>query len=259
MQLDKNDLMSKFWSERARLYGSDARTNTNDIWLREIEISNVDRIIKTYKPLKILDFGCANGYSTIRLAKLNPQCTFSAIDINPDMIKIANDLLIENDCNNCSFHLMNIFNNSFDTKFDLIYTIRVIQNIDNFNNQKKIFNQLYKIMKEKGYFYYIESYEEGYESINNDRLKMGLSPLPIHPHLTLLSKKFDNYVSKSMNLIETTSPSSSYYLITRLVYSYIAKQNKAEIDYNHPLHIVASMVPQIGNYGPQNANLFKKK
>ena len=165
---------------------------------------------------------------------------------------------MQNEINNCSFHHLNILNDTIDMKFDLVYTIRVLQNIDNYLNQKKIFNQLLNLIKNNGYFYYIESYEEGYDSINKDRIKIGLSPLPIHPHLTLLTKKFDDFVSKKMKLIEKTSPSSSYYLITRLVYSFIAKKNDEKIDYNHPLHIVASMIPQIGQYGPQKALLFKK-
>ena len=51
--------------------------------------------------------------------------------------------------------------------------------------------------------------------------------------------------------------SSSYYLITRLLYSFIAKTNDEPIDYNHPIHQVAAIVPQVGEYGPQRACLYK--
>ena len=73
MSVGKKDKMLNFWSERARLYAGDPRANTNDIWLREVEIAYVDKILHDDSYRNILDFGCANGYSTSRLAKSNSQ------------------------------------------------------------------------------------------------------------------------------------------------------------------------------------------
>ena len=61
-----------------------------------------------------------------------------------------------------------------------------------------------------------------------------------------------------MTAISNDSLSSSYYLITRLLYSHIAKINGEPIDYNHPIHQVAAMIPQIGEYGPQRATLYRR-
>jgi 2-polyprenyl-3-methyl-5-hydroxy-6-metoxy-1,4-benzoquinol methylase len=88
----KKDEMIQFWSDRARLYGSDPRANTNDIWLREIEISYVKKVIDDGGHRRILDFGCANGYSTVRLAKSTPGATFTGIDINAKMIAIGRSI-----------------------------------------------------------------------------------------------------------------------------------------------------------------------
>ncbi len=105
---------------------------------------------------------------------------------------------------------------------------------------------------------YIESYMHGYARLNDDRIRMGLAPLPIHEHLTLLTVDFDQYASTRMKLVRRDFVSSSYYLITRLLYSYIAKMNNEPIDYNHPIHQIAAMMPQIGEYGPQYACLYVK-
>ena len=251
--------MMAFWTERAKLYGTDAKTNTNDIWLREIEIKCVDNIIKSYKLRNILDFGCANGYSTVRLAKNNPRAKFSGFDINSDMIELARVLASKEKCPNVNFRQRNIFKDDFMQHYDFIYTIRLFQNLQSLEMQKKVFDRIYKLLKPRGLFYYIESYMDGYKQLNNDRLKMDLPLLPIHKHLTLLSKRFDNYVSRRMELLERQYPSSSYYLITRLLYSYLAKMNKEPIDYNHPIHQIAALVPQVGAYGPQRAFLFRKR
>jgi 2-polyprenyl-3-methyl-5-hydroxy-6-metoxy-1,4-benzoquinol methylase len=257
--MDKHEEMVNFWSERANRYASDPRANTNDVWLREIEIDCVNKVISSSQGKNILDFGCANGYTTIRLAELNPSCCFSGIDINREMIGIAKTTAGDGNHPNLNFEQVDILSQSINKRYDLIFAVRAFQNIESFEKQCLCFDALYPLLNPGGVFFYIESYADGYEQINKDRMRMGLPLLPIHNHLTLLTEKFEKYISKSLRLVERVCPSSTYYLVTRLVYSYIAKTNGEPIDYNHPLHQISAIVPQIGNYGPQMACLFKKR
>jgi ubiquinone/menaquinone biosynthesis C-methylase UbiE len=256
---DKRAKMMEFWTRRAKQYHSDPRANTNDIWLREVEIKCVTNVIALHQPKRILDFGCANGYSTIRLADAHPNIVIDGIDLNKDMIKIAHSISSDKNLKNLSFAAVDILQMEIKQKYDLIYSIRVFQNIENEETQKRVFNKLYTCLQPGGLFYFIESYKQGYQELNKDRQALGLSPLPIHPHLTLLTDEFDNYVAKRMKLLEQSYPSSSYYLMTRLLYSYIAKMSNEAIDYDHPIHQAAAIMPQIGEYGPQRAALYKKK
>lgn len=256
--MNKKDKMLKFWSDRALKYEEDLRSNTNDIWIREIEIKYVNTALKQRSYNNILDFGCANGYSTIRIAKENLKSNFLGADINQDMLNNANSMLKKEKVANVEFKNIDILKINPEKKFDFIYTIRAIQNVESLEIQKAIFDRLYNMLNNNGVFLYIESYELGYKIINEDRVKMGLTPLPIHEHLTLLTPEFDNHVANKMKLIKSDSLSSSYYLATRLLYSYIAKLNNESIDYNHPIHQVAALIPQIGEYGPQKASIFQK-
>ena len=258
MGISKKEKMITFWSERARLYESDPRANTNDIWLREIEIAYVDKIIQAHSCPWIMDFGCANGYSTSRLAKSNQESRFVGVDINPDMINVAKKYSQPESSLNLEFKKLDVLQDAITQKYDFIYAIRVFQNIESLEMQKKVLDKVHDLLNPNGMLLYIESYLAGYTKLNEDRRKMDLTPLPIHEHLTLLTDEFDNYVSKKMRLISKDSLSSSYYLITRLLYSYIAKMNNEPIDYNHPIHQVAAMIPQIGDYGPQKASLYQK-
>lgn len=256
---DKHEDMLAFWSDRVRQYGADPRANTNDIWLRELEIQCVNKIIKRYSPGRILDFGCANGYTTTRLAKDNPQCSFLGIDINPDMIAAATKLAQQEGHANLSFRKLDILQDETDQRYDFIFAIRVFQNIESVEMQRRVFDRLSALLQPNGLLYFIESYADGYAQLNADRVQMNLPPLPIHPHLTLLTDEFDKYASERMDLLERTSPSSSYYLVTRLLYSFIAQMNNEPIDYNHPIHQTAVLLPQIGEYGPQRALLYRKR
>lgn len=258
MSESKSHKMAEFWSERARLYGHDPRANTNDIWLREIEINYVNRVIQENQIATVMDFGCANGYSTHRLAKLHSRTRFTGVDINPEMIAAAGARLGSEPLANVAFRLCDIRADEPVERFDLIYAVRVFQNMEDLSTQKNNFDVLEGLLVSGGMLLCIESYLDGYIQLNNDRTAMGLPPLPIHAHLTLLTDDFDEYASNKMQLVRKDHLSSSYYLVTRLLYSYIAKINCEPIDYNHPIHQVAALIPQIGEYGPQRASLYRK-
>jgi len=54
--------------------------------------------------------------------------------------------------------------------------------------------------------------------------------------------------------------SSIYYLITRTVYSKICQLEHREPDYDNPIYkIAADLDESIGNYGPVNLILLRKK
>jgi len=174
------------------------------------------------------------------------------------MIEVAKTYSEQESSPNLDFRKLDVLQDPIPEKYDFIYAIRVFQNIESLDMQEKVLDRLYDLLKPNGMLLYIESYLDGYMRLNEDREKMGLTPLPIHEHLTLLTDEFDSHVGSKMRLIRRDSLSSSYYLVTRLMYSYIAKMNNEPIDYNHPIHQVAAMIPQIGDYGPQNASLYQK-
>lgn len=253
---DKYHDMLQFWSNRVTQYGEDPKANTNDVWLREVEINAIKKVLDRYKPDRVLDFGCANGYTTRRLAQEYHDVSFVGVDINDNMITVANRKPLSA---NLSFRCENVLEKDMGQNFDLIICIRVFQNIETVELQTSVFDRLSDMLAQDGLFFFIESYTDGYDRINQDRVDMGLPALPIQPHLTLLTEKFDEHVANVLECVERGSPSSTYYLITRLVYSKLAMLNNKAIDYDHPLHRLASIVPQIGSYGPQKSGLFRKR
>ena len=79
-----------------------------------------------------MDLGCANGYSTMRLAELNKDITFVEVDINPCMLDTAMVSLRRSNLTNLQFRYIDITREHDVTlKFDFIFAIRVFQNMDN--------------------------------------------------------------------------------------------------------------------------------
>ncbi len=254
----KHAQMMAFWTDRSKTFGVDPRANTNDVHLRRVEIDFVARQIEALRPATVLDFGCANGYSTLILAQRFPNIRFVGLDINQDMISAATSCLGQDAPKNIEFLHHDIICEPLAESFDLIFTIRVFQNLESVEMQKRIAELLADALRPGGALLYLESYESGYQRINEDRVRMNLEPLPIHPHLTLLREEFDAYVGGLLERIGEYWPSSSYYLITRLIYSAFARDQGEAIDYDHPIHRLAAEVPQVGDYGVQKAFVHRK-
>ncbi len=254
--MDKQGSMIDFWSRRVREHGSDPESNTPDVWIRPVEIRAVKEMLNRLQPGRVLDFACANGYTTRKLAFDYPAISFVGIDINEEMIKAANAPPLPA---NLSFIHGDLFVDDIGSNYDLVICIRAIQNLESLGMQLSVFDRLHDTLAKDGHFFFIESYVDGYERINQDRVDFGLPPLPVQEHLTLLTGEFDEHVAKVMECVERGSPSSSYYLITRIVYTKLAVENNEKIDYNHPLHQLAAKAPPIGEYGPQKSGLFRKR
>lgn len=254
--MDKKSMIDHFWNDRVNRYGKDPRSNSNDIWIREVEVNAICAIIEKVKPEKILDFGCANGHSTTKIANKFPHIKIVGCDINENMILSAQK---ENKLKNLEFICSDVIFQEIGV-FDLIVGTRVFQNIDSLHNQVQTAKALFeKSLKPEGHLFFIESYADGYEQINNDRVLFELPKLPILPHLTLLTDEFNIEIEKYMNMLERGSPTSTYYIVTRLVYSKLAQINEESIDYDHLLHKLAAACPQVGEYGPQRSYLYQLK
>src|SRR5574337_417221 len=144
-QDEKKEKMMAFWTERVQKFKGDPGANTNDIWLREVEIGAVCCIIRQHTVKHILDFGCANGYTTIRIAKLHPACKFLGLDINGEMISVAKGLAKDERCDNVCFVQADILDRAPKGQFDLVFAIRVFQNIESLEMQKRVFDRLYEM------------------------------------------------------------------------------------------------------------------
>jgi SAM-dependent methyltransferase len=256
---DKRELMLSFWSERARRYGLDPRANTADVWLRDLEIRYVSNALARTAPRRVLDFGCANGYSTLLLAEAHPSVQFVGVDLNPDMISIARQAAEQKRRSDVEFRCVDLLAQGLEGVFDFVLAIRVFQNIESALAQRRVLGELLDHLQSGGHLLYVESYAADYARINGDRRALGLPPLPIHQHLTLLTEDFDASAAGRAEILASEHLASSYYLVTRLVYSSLAQLTGEEIDYDHPIHRIAARIPQVGDYGPLRACLCRKR
>ncbi len=260
-----NEKIKHYWEERASV-SQDQSATTNDIWLRELEIKT---IIETLVELKIsdksniLDVGCGDGYSTIKIAKRFPRSTFHGIDFSENMIKIANSNFEKEDNMNLKvkFSVGNVLDldKLVSSKVDIVISDRCLINLESLNQQREAIGKIANAINNYGCFIANENFVEGHENMNQARKKLSLAEIPIRWHNLFFNEPdFMSIIKKHFKLISLKNFSSSYYFATRIIYSKMCDNNKTEPDYNHEIHKLAIDLPSVGNFSPIRMAVLQK-
>ena len=95
----------EFWDNQAERYNMSPEATTNDFYMRQIEINCLNEIINdVFRKIKtIVDIGCGNGFSTLKLAEKYPDLIFNGYDYSKKMIENAIIGKKEKSINNIDF------------------------------------------------------------------------------------------------------------------------------------------------------------
>ena len=115
--------------------GSSLNSTINDIKVRNLEIEKITSFIDHKS--KILDCGCGNGSATNLISKKTASFAIG-FDVSKPMITVAKKFEKKN--KKVKFFLKNICKINYKNKFDVAYTIRVIQNLNDSDKLKAIKN-----------------------------------------------------------------------------------------------------------------------
>lgn len=225
-----------YWNRRARK--SEATATTNDYYLRFLESRILADEIASLRPKRILDIGCGDAETTIRLASKFPQISFVGLDYAENMIEIAarnieverykgnkldNLRLVEGDfiCDHDSY-LENI---------DLCISCRWLINLSTREDQ------LMALDKIKTPIRFIENFLVPHMHLNDLRGQLGLDEIPIANHNVYLDSKRINAISFA----------DTYYFATRIIYAAECMVKKIKPDYMDYRHSIAIHLPNISD------------
>lgn len=241
-------LSSKKRAEYVREYyeqknGSDIYATSPDFNLRELEI---DFISKHIKGQKILDLGCGNGYTLLRLAQQSKK-NFVGVDFSPNMIegaKIITQKFRKKLLSQPSFIVDDAskFVPDYGTgKADTVVSERFLLNLPTKSLQYNTIKNIHRLLRPKGYYIMIEGSKNGLQKLNTLRKEAGLEPILDKDKYNQSSKKFNdtelvNYLKKYFN-IEKVVSFDLYYIISRIIYPRIIAPQKPE--YGHPINEIA--------------------
>lgn len=121
-------------------------------YFSEYKIIELLKFENSTNALKILDFGCGDGNSSVYIRKHFPNIEIFGVDVSDDSILIANQKNIKN----AIFKTYNGDKLSFeDLEFDLVFTSMVFHHIEH-KLHEDILKEIHRVLKKGGRFYNFE-------------------------------------------------------------------------------------------------------
>lgn len=249
--------IKKYWENRAA-GDSSAQSTTQDFYLREIECNILFERIQKYSPDFVADVGCGDGRTTTRLASKFPNLFFSGFDYSSFMIENARNHLPPGELSNIQFDQLDICAGLKDS-FGLIYTTRCLINLPSWDLQKVAINNIHSSLTIGGVYLMIENFIEGHENFNQVRKNFDLPEISIREHNFYFQRdRLLDYIDGRFEIEEEVNISSTYYLMSRVIYSKICSETGQQPDYFDDHHRFAAGLPFAGEFGPIRLICLKK-
>jgi len=257
------DQIRRYWTQQADQHKSSFKASWSDHRAIDLEIHAIAQYIEDGD--KVIDIGCANGYSTVQYA-VQKKAHFTGIDFIPDMITEAQtrkDELAGKLRGRIDFEIGDILAlNRCREEYDKAVVTRVIINLNNWENQNKALQNCAALVKSGGLLLLSEATRQGWQKLNKLRRDWGMPDIPV--------PKFNCYLDEDqviaaldpvMRLVELKNFSSTYYVGTRVIKPLLSAALGNKVDPADPdmeWNRWFSQLPSWGDYGTQKLFVFEK-
>jgi SAM-dependent methyltransferase len=253
-----------YWTRQAQIHGQLPAASWSDQMVIEMEIRNLLPYLSDGD--YVLDVGCANGYSTNRLAS-QKQIDILGLDYVPEMIQAARVLAEQTapeSLSKIAFDVGNITDLQYETcSYDKVISIRVIINLVEWTVQLRGLMECVRVLKPGGLLLLSEATIQGWNKMNEFRREWGLPEIPMPTFNQYLDEELViNALSEQCELVTISNFSSTYFVATRVLKPLLARLLDLKIDVSDPLlhwNRWASELPAWGDYGTQKLFVFRKK
>ncbi len=216
--------IKEYWQSQATEHEESHWASWGDNWMINLEIETIGNYISPGN--KVIDIGCANGYSTFKQYLSSKPSSMVGVDFSEIMIETANkSLAAKAGFDNLQFEIGDIRKLRFsDGVFDVAYTTRVLINLPTWAEQQKAINECLRILKPGGRLVLSEGFWEPLCKLNAIRMLCDLPPLVEHDFNRYL--KLDHLRAHLDDLdvsYRVDDFSSVYYLGSRFVRELVTK------------------------------------
>lgn len=256
-QDEKTRRIREFWDERSTL---GERAGTNDVGLAFLEQAHLLDVVPA--GANILDVGCGAGRTLVRLA-WERSCSGMGVDASEGMVIAAKAYV---DASGVAERLAIARREATAVGadlglFDVAYTQRCLINLTSAEDQYRAVFAIGERLAVGGLLVMIESSIQGGENTNALRRLFGLQA--IHPpwhNLFFDEDVVSNWSFPHLELVGMHHISSTYHLLSRVVYAAVAAEAGESLAYDSPINRVAlRLPPELGEFGPVKAWHFRRR
>jgi ubiquinone/menaquinone biosynthesis C-methylase UbiE len=264
------------WDLLAKMYGIGVMSTTKTPTIKALEIDAIARslslISTSMSDLKeVLEVGCGNGHNIYGLAQLFPKLKFVGLDYSNKMISAAQKIGLQSALPNVNFAVADVLNlakhQDLEEKFDVVFTDRLLINLNTWDLQKKGLSELNKCVKHNGFLLLIENFTTSYLNQNQLRNALNLDNRTPDPYNLFLNEdKLESFLKNKLKLSFVFSDNFGS-LHDLLLYVLLPHLNNGRVVYDSPimnsvtqllLNFPNNLQKNFGNFGQNKLYLFRK-
>jgi|GEM_PF-178466 len=246
------------WEQRGRKYGLSPSAS----WVDETMLQREGIILSKY--IKdgdmVLDAGCANGFTTLQLARLR-RIRITGVDYAPSMIEHANlNLSRAGRMKGAAFFKVSDFLalDFTPNTFDKVITKRCLINLGSTAHQKTALLEAHRVLKPGGLFLVSEVSVQSADKLNILRKKLGLETMtPLWHNCYVDEPDFLDFANQYFEIKQIKRFSSTYYLMTWALYPFLVRSGQR--NYRSLYHRISARLPQLGDLGLQKLYVLEKR
>jgi len=256
------DEIRAYWEAQAALHADRPDASWSDVRVLELEVAAIAQ--RLADGARVLDVGCANGWSTLRLAAQR-DVSIRGLDYVPAMVEAARashersqpERPVEFDIGNM------LALDEADESYDAVVSIRVVINLGSWEHQLRGLSECVRVLRPGGVFLLSEATLQGWERLNRLRREWGLDDIPMPGFNTYLDvNQVIDALADRCDLEELVDFASTYYVGTRVLKPLLARATGAPVDVADPLsewNRWFASLPPAGDYGTQKLFVFRKR
>lgn len=256
----------EFWTRQSHEHPLSPAVSWSDQMVIEMEIREV--VQRLAEGDRVLDVGCANGYSTVQFAS-QKRVAIRGLDYIPELIHQARRRLTE-----CALTERLAGSVEFDVDditalrepsgtYDKVLVIRVVINLGAWNIQWRALQECARVLKSGGLLLLSEATLQGWQRLNAFRREWGLPDIPVPPFNTYLDQEqVIAATAPVLELVELVNFASTYYVGTRVLKPLLARALHADVNVAAPdmeWNRWFAELPAWGDYGTQKLFVFRKR
>lgn len=253
-----------YWRNQAVNHGPAPQASWTDVNAINLEIAAIAKHLRDQ--MRVIDIGCANGFSTLHYAAQR-NIHIKGIDYIPEMIAAANErkaAAAETLIGAVSFEVGDILHlKEPNAHYDAAIITRVIINLGSRDRQVAAIREAARTVKTGGVLLMSEATEEGLRRLNSFRAEWKLDPIPEPPFNRYIDDDLVRSAAPDFLVLEEISNfASTYFVATRVLKPLLVTAlgngidpARADMEWNR----FFSQLPAAGDYGTQKLFIFRRR